>query len=84
MLRNDLTKFIQENLLGGDATPIGEEESLIDRGLIDSLGLIRIMTFVETRTGVRIPDHFIIPDNFQTVAAIERTVESVRRSTQLT
>ena len=78
MLRNDLTKFIQENLLQKDPTPIGPEDSLIDSGIINSMGLIRLVTFIETRTGVHIPDAMITPDNFETVTAIERTIDEVR------
>lgn len=78
MLRNELTKFIQENLLQKDPTPIGPEDSLIDSGIINSMGLIRLVSFIETRTGVRIPDAMITPDNFETVTAIERTIDEVR------
>src|SRR5688500_2575453 len=77
-LRNDLTKFIQENLLQKDPTPIGPEDSLIDSGIINSMGLIRLVSFIETRTGVRIPAALITPDNFETVTAIERTIDEVR------
>lgn len=39
MLRNDLTKFIQEDLLQKDPTPIGPEDSLIDSGIINQMGV---------------------------------------------
>ena len=78
MFRDDLTKFIQEQLLHGRGGPLGANDSLIDSGVIDSIGLMRIIGFVETSTGVRIPDTMITPDNFQTVTDIERTVEQVR------
>lgn len=78
MFRDDLVKFIQEQLLHGRGSPLGAGDSLIDSGVIDSIGLMRIIGFVETSTGVRSPDTMITPDNFQTVTDIERTVEQVR------
>jgi acyl carrier protein len=42
------------------------------------MGLIQIVTFIEARTGVRIPDDALIPDNFQTVESMERMVEQLR------
>jgi acyl carrier protein len=78
MLRDDLVTFIEKNLLRDQATTIGPEDSLIDSGIINSMGLIQLVTFIETRTGVRIPDTLITPDNFETVAAIEQTVEEAR------
>lgn len=78
MFSTDLAKFIEENLLRDGATKIGPEDSLIDSGIITSMGLIRLVTYIEQRTGVRIPDTMITPDNFDTITAIERTVEEVR------
>lgn len=42
------------------------------------MGLIRLVSFIETQTGVRIPDAMITPDNFETFTAIERTIAEVR------
>ena len=78
MFRSRLIRFIEDNLQGSAGGAIAPDESLIDRGLIDSIGLMRIMQFVETQTGVRIPDHYVTPDNFQSVVAIEEMVEQIR------
>jgi hypothetical protein len=40
MLRNELTKFIQDNLLRNDPTAIGPEDSLIDSGIMNSTALL--------------------------------------------
>jgi acyl carrier protein len=79
MLRTDLTKFIQENLMRDTTTAVAPEDSLIDSGVLTSMGLIRLVSFIETRAGVRIPDGMITPDNFETVTAIERTIDEVRK-----
>jgi len=78
MLSTELMKFVEENLLRDGTTKIGPDDSLIDSGILTSMGLIRLVTFIEQRTGVRIPDSMITPDNFDTITAIERTVEEVR------
>jgi acyl carrier protein len=74
-----LVRYISHTLLGDRAaTPIDATTPLIDTGVIDSMGLIQIVTFIEERTGVRIPDDALIPDNFQTVESMERMVEQLR------
>ena len=78
-IRNELIHFVQESLLRGEQK-IGPDDSLIDRGIIDSIGLMQLMTFVEERTGVRIPDQQVTPDNFQSVAAIEEMLARLRKS----
>ena len=77
MHREALMKFIQTNLIREQGT-LDPEESLIDRGVIDSIGLMQIMQFLETSEGVRIPDHMVVPDNFQSVVAIENMVKGLR------
>lgn len=77
MHRAGLIKFIQTNLLRGDGT-IDADESLIDRGIVDSIGLMQLLQFIETNEGIRIPDHMVIPENFQSVTAIEQMVEKLR------
>lgn len=77
MQRAEIIQFIQDNLLQGGET-IGPDDSLIDLGVLDSLGLIRIMQFVEARAGVKVPDHMVTPDNFQSVTALEQLLASLR------
>lgn len=78
-LKQELKTFIRDNLIAGSQqAEIDENEALIDRGVIDSMGLLQIMTFIEERTGLRVPDHEVMPDNFQSVASIERMVERLR------
>lgn len=54
-----------------DDTPLYE-------GIVDSLGLIDLVAFLEKQFGVRIEDTDLSSDNFQTVMAIAQLVD--RRS----
>ncbi len=82
-LEQDLIKFIRENLISGEqSADIDRDEPLIDRGVIDSIGLLQLMMFVEERTGVRIPDDQVTFDNFQTVAGIAQMVDGLRARRQ--
>ncbi|MEX2375137.1 MAG: acyl carrier protein [Dehalococcoidia bacterium] len=76
-LRTELLQFVKESLLRGEQD-VGPEDSLIDRGIIDSIGLMQLMSFLEERTGTRIPDHYVTPDNFQSVVAMEQMLEELK------
>lgn len=76
-MRAELTQFIESNLLPGGES-IGPEDSLIDRGVVTSIGLMRMVHFLETRVGVRVPDSAMTPDNFETVVAIEALANRLR------
>jgi acyl carrier protein len=75
MLNQDLATFIEKQLIGDGRTKVGETTALIEDGIVDSMGLMQIVTFIEDRTGLRISDDDVTPDNFETVAAIGELVK---------
>ena len=77
-LRDQLARFIAENLLQDRDAVIDPDESLLDRGAIDSVGLLNLITHIETTTGVRIPDEEMVPENFETLTAIEGFIARLR------
>jgi acyl carrier protein len=79
MFIQELAQFIEKNMLGDDRkTNVSDTTPLIENGLIDSMGLMQIVSFLEERTGVRVPDDDVTPDNFETLDAIEKMVERLR------
>jgi len=77
--RQELKTFIQQNLVNdAQLAELSENESLIERGIIDSMGLMQVIQFIEAETGIRIPDEEVLPENFETIAAIEGTLERLR------
>lgn len=74
-LRAELAAFIEKNLVPSDRKlAINDQTALIDDGLIDSMGLMQVVAFLEERTGVKVPDEEVGPDNFDSLEAIERMV----------
>ena len=67
--------FIIERLAPATGrTHLDDDEDLIDSGVVDSLGIFQLVAFLEERFGVAIADSDITPDNFGTIARIERLV----------
>ena len=77
-LKADLVRYIQENL--APDTAIDDSTALIDRGILDSMGLMQVIMFIEEKTGIRIPDDEVLPDNFQTIGSIESLVDRLGKS----
>jgi acyl carrier protein len=78
-LSQRLIKFINQTLIhDGSGAPIGDRDSLIQRGVLDSIGLLQVMTFLEEETGIRVPDDEVLPENFETVVQIEELVDRLR------
>jgi len=67
--------FIVERLAPATGrTHLDDDDDLIDSGVVDSLGIFQLVAFLEEKFGVVIADSEIIPDNFATIARIERLV----------
>ena len=63
--------FINTELLYREDQQIDPEENLIDSGVIDSMTLLRLISFLEENYGIEIPDQEIMPDNFRSMTAID-------------
>jgi len=53
---------------------VGEDEHLLERGVVDSMGMIELLTFLEDRFGVQPADDEITEENFATLARIAHFV----------
>ena len=65
----DLAQFIDAEVsLGGE--PVRPDTDLVMSGLVDSLGVVRIVGWLENRLGIEIDPGDVVIENFGTVAAI--------------
>ena len=50
--------------------PLGNTTPLIETGILDSLGVLRLMLFLEERFGIMMEDVGLVPEHFASVDAI--------------
>jgi acyl carrier protein len=55
---------------------VGSAEPLLKNGLIDSLGILEVVTFVESEFSVTVSDEDLLPENFGSVQNIAEFVKS--------
>ena len=65
---NDIKSFIETSLLSG--RPIDSGENLLLSGLVDSLGVMRLVAFIESHFGFKVPAGDVKLANFETLEAI--------------
>ncbi len=70
--------LIEDVFYDQDLKDLGPDDSLLARGLLDSMSILKTMTFCEDNFGVTIPDEDMLPDHFESVRAIAKLVERVR------
>ncbi|HEY7476726.1 MAG TPA: acyl carrier protein [Actinomycetota bacterium] len=78
MIEDDLTNFILDELGWRGRIEIAADSSLIEGGVLDSIGLFHVVAFVESTYGVEIDDQEVDAEHFDSVAAIARLVAEKR------
>ncbi|GMT46712.1 MAG: hypothetical protein IEMM0007_0278 [bacterium] len=64
-------EFIQTELIRDRShADLKVTDNLIETGIIDSLGIQKLLAYLETTFSIHIADDELIPDNFQTIEAI--------------
>jgi acyl carrier protein len=65
---NQLEKYIRSNFPENiNASTFNPDVDLLEQGIIDSLGVMSLLTFIEEEFGLIVPDEDIIPENFQSI-----------------
>jgi acyl carrier protein len=63
--------FLQKDLASNKSTgEIKDSESLIELGILDSLSILKLVSFLEKQCSIKIEDIDLLPDNFETVDLI--------------
>jgi acyl carrier protein len=79
MIEDKVRGFILEEFsFDGAGTTLTEDFPLLERHVIDSLGLFHLVGYLENEFGVEILDEELVPDNFGTVRDIARLVQTKR------
>ena len=71
--------FILEKFPLARKEQIKGSDALLESGILDSLGILDLVTFLEQEFSITIADDELVPDNFQTIDGIVAFVE--RRTT---
>ena len=73
-MKKKLRDFIfQELVFVAAPEQFGDEDDLLEAGL-DSMGIMRLIMFIEDEYGITLPDTEIEPDNVQTFNALEQWI----------
>lgn len=74
-----IRQFLVEDVFyDRDLKNLTPTDSLLAKGLLDSMSILRTVTFCEEQFGITIPDEDVLPDHFESVRAIAKLVERVR------
>ena len=77
-LRDTIRSFVHQRFPMAVTAEVGDDESLLDSGIVDSLGILDMVAFLEETFDVQIGDDDLNPENFDSVQSIASFVDSRR------
>jgi acyl carrier protein len=66
----EVRAFIVENFLYGQDDNFSENDSFLEKGIIDSTGVLELVSFVEEKFGIDVQDQELVPDNFDSLGKL--------------
>ncbi len=69
-VRDKVRAFIGKSFYVAKAGDLGDEDSLLDRGIVDSTAVLEIIAFLEGTYGIAVADEEMLPENLDSIANI--------------
>jgi len=73
-IENEIRKFIEENFILDGDDHLGDEDSLLEKGIIDSTGVLELVAFLEETYKFKIKDEELIPENLDSIKNISKFI----------
>lgn len=82
-VRQEIKQFIAENFLfTGDTNKIDDDTSFMNEGIIDSMGIMELIVFIEETYKINVENDEIEPDNLDSVNNLYNFIMRKTESTQ--
>jgi acyl carrier protein len=74
----EIRKFITTNFYVADPAKLADDASFLDQGIIDSTGVLEVVTFLEDKFGIVVGDNEMLPENLDSLRNLTAFVERKR------
>lgn len=65
-----IRNFIVENFLFEESQSLKEDTSFLEGGIIDSTGILELVSFLEEKFGISVADEELVPENLDSIANV--------------
>lgn len=74
-IKDELKKFIMDKYLRGfGRRGIAYDDSFLEKGIIDSIGVIELASHIQKTYGIKIKVPEIVPENFDSLNKLEKYI----------
>lgn len=72
---NIVREFIIDNFLFGEEEPLELETDFFEKGIVDSTGVIEVVSFLEEKFNISVDDEELIPENLSSLKNIDQFLQ---------
>ena len=73
-LKEQIRTFLTSNYYVTDLAALDDDASLLDRGIVDSTGMLDIILFIEETFDIKVEHNEMLPDNLDSINRIANFV----------
>ncbi len=73
-LKEAIRVFVVENFLYGDDEKLDDNSSFLEEGIIDSTGILELVTYLEETYKILVEDEELIPENLDSIAKVVKYI----------
>jgi acyl carrier protein len=71
-VQESVLAFLRSEILYDQNRAIGEDESFLQSGILDSTGILELIAFLEGKYGVKFLDTDLVADNFDSLKRVSK------------
>lgn len=77
-VRTRIRSYLEENFQISASASLQDDTSLLDEGIVDSMGILTLVEFLEGEFGIEVTDDDLVGENFASIDALHAFVERAR------
>ena len=70
-----IREFVIENFLFGEANGLKDDTSFLEEGIVDSTGILELVTYLEDEFSITVEDEELIPENLDSICNVTNFLE---------
>lgn len=75
LVTDRIRAFLVEHFPSARTHPLGEGDHLLANGILDSLGVLDLVGYLEREFGITVADEDLVPEHFETLGRLTAFVE---------
>ncbi len=79
-VQEDIREFIVENFLFGEEGGLRDDSSFLREGIVDSTGIMQLVSFIQEQYLIAVEDEELIPENLDSIQRVSMFIAEKKRA----